>query len=119
MWSIQGCRNRTLIPYQTGKKDVLFDATQAKPTYPSARPIKEQGERESQRLWAKCNDALRRRDQDTATDEKTKVEDMQRSETAERGDREWQPNLFRKVRATPGEPEEGEDNLDWIINANM
>src|SRR5271170_7396969 len=33
----------------TGKKTLLFDATYAKHTPPLVRPIKEQGERESQR----------------------------------------------------------------------
>lgn len=81
--------------------------------------MQEQDERESQRLWAKCNEALRARDQDVATDEKTKVEDMQRSETAQRGDHEWQPRLFRKVQGGHGGPDEGEENLDWIINTKM
>lgn len=56
-----------------------------------------------------------------ATEEKTKIEDMQRDETAKRADQgvEWQRKLFRKVRGGPGGPEEGEEDLDWILNANM
>lgn len=104
---------------KTGKKEPLFDASHAKPTLPSARPIAEQDERESQRLWEKCNEALRKRDQDVATDEKTKVEDMQRNEAGQRGEAEWQPRLFRRVRGGPGGSEEGEENLDWILNAEM
>lgn len=87
---------------------------------PKARPVQEQGERESQRLWAPTIHAIRQADHRTATDEKSKVEDQQREEAAQRGgDENWQPKLFRKVRGGPGEPEEGEENLDWIINAKM
>ena len=32
---------------------------------------------------------------------------------------EWQPRLFRKVHPTPGGSEEGEEGLEWIINADM
>ena len=56
-----------------------------------------------------------------ATEEKSKVEDRQRDETAKRAEQgiEWQPKLFRPVRGGPGGPEEGEEDLDWILNANM
>ncbi len=32
---------------------------------------------------------------------------------------EWRPKLFRRVNAGPGGPEEGEQDLEWIINASM
>ena len=56
-----------------------------------------------------------------ATAEKTKIEDMQRDEAAKRAEQgiEWQPRFFRKVHAGPGEPEEGEGDLDWILNTEM
>ena len=56
-----------------------------------------------------------------ATDEKTKIEDTQRQEAARRAEDgvEWLPRLFRAVRAGPGGSEEGEEDLDWILNANM
>lgn len=104
---------------QTGKKTPLFDASRAKETTISARPIEEQEERESQRLWQKCTTALRRRDQDGATDEKSRIEDMQREEATRRPESEWTPRLFRPVRDGPGQPEEGEGGLDFIINAQM
>ena len=56
-----------------------------------------------------------------ATDEKTKIEDMQRDEAAKRVEDgvEWHPRLFRPVKGGPGGSEEGEEDLDWILNANM
>jgi hypothetical protein len=106
---------------QTGKKDVLFNATKARHTPPIARPLEEQEERESQRLWYKTAQAVKARDHEVATDEKTKIEDMQRDEAAKRAEEgvEWRPRLFRPVRGGPGGSEEGEEDLDWILNANM
>lgn len=56
-----------------------------------------------------------------ATTEKTKIEDQQREEAAKRaeGNVEWHPKLFRAVRGGPGGSEEGEEDLDWIINAEV
>ncbi|OCK83393.1 putative oxysterol binding protein [Lepidopterella palustris CBS 459.81] len=105
----------------TGKKELLFDATHAKETPPKTRPLKEQEERESQKLWANVTQAIKQRDQETATDEKSKIEDMQREEAAKRADDgvDWHPRLFRRVRGGHGGTEEGEEDLDWIINANI
>lgn len=46
---------------------------------------------------------------------------MQREEAAKRADEgvDWHPRLFRRVRGGRGGLEEGEEDLDWIINANM
>jgi len=106
---------------QTGKKEVLFDATHAKHTAPIVRPLEEQDERESQKLWYSTVQAIKESNHTAATEEKTKIEDRQRDETAKRAEQgvEWQPKLFRKVRGGPGGPEEGEEDLDWILNANM
>ncbi|KAI9861403.1 MAG: hypothetical protein M1813_005300 [Trichoglossum hirsutum] len=102
----------------TGHKELLFDATHAKPTPPLVRIIDEQDERESQRLWSKVAIALRERNHDAATDEKSKIEDRQRVETATRAADgiEWKPSLFRPVHGGPGGPEEGDEDLDWILN---
>jgi hypothetical protein len=32
---------------------------------------------------------------------------------------DWHPQLFRRVQGGHGGPEEGEEDLDWIINAKM
>jgi hypothetical protein len=46
---------------------------------------------------------------------------MQRDEAARRAEDgvEWHPRLFRPVKGGPGGSEEGEEDLDWILNANM
>jgi hypothetical protein len=61
------------------------------------------------------------RNHELATDEKTKIEDRQREEAAKRtaDEVEWHPRLFKRVQGGPGGPEEGEEDLEWIINAHM
>ncbi|KAL9115965.1 MAG: hypothetical protein Q9227_000333 [Pyrenula ochraceoflavens] len=102
----------------TGHKESLFNATSARHTAPLSRPMDEQGERESQRLWHPTVLALNARDHDKATEEKSKIEDRQRAEAAKRADDglEWRPRLFRRVRGGSGGSEEGEEDLDWILN---
>lgn len=99
----------------------MFDASHAKPSKPIARPLEEQEERESQRLWNKTVKAIITSNHGAATDEKTKIEDRQREEAAKRADEgvDWKPRLFRAVQGGPGGPEEGEEDLDWIINAHV
>ena len=106
---------------QTGQKEMFFNAHRSKPTPPSVRPIEEQEAKESQRLWRKTAKAVKERNHEVATDEKTKVEDMQREEAAARAndDVEWTPRLFRRVNGGPGGTEAGEEDLEWIINAHM
>ncbi|KAF2840989.1 lytic polysaccharide monooxygenase [Patellaria atrata CBS 101060] len=105
----------------TGKKELLFDATHARETPPSVRPLEEQEDRESQKLWRKVTTALKQKDQNTATTEKSRIEDEQRAEAAKRVEDgvEWHPRFFRRVRGGPGGEEEGEEDLDWIINARI
>lgn len=100
---------------------MLFDATKAPHTPPSARPLEEQDERESQRLWYKTAQAVIARDHELATDEKSKIEDRQRDEAAKRAEEgvEWHPKLFRPIQGGPGGSEEGEEGLDFILNAHM
>ena len=59
-----------------------------------------------------------------ATDEKSAIEDRQREEAAERGEGvEWKPKLFRKALGAAGNggpgDEEGEEKLDWVIDAKV
>jgi hypothetical protein len=98
----------------TGKKELLFDASHAKPSPVQTRPLEEQGLRESQRLWHSTVDAIKRADQKTATDEKSKIEDEQRREAAARGEASvWEPKLFKAA------PAGDEESLDWIISAHV
>ena len=103
---------------QTNHRELFFDAAHAKPTFPSVRPMEEQEETESQRLWSKVTNAIRIKDQNVATDEKTRIEDAQRELAAQRGDAEWKPRLFTSARNGTGLGE-GEEGLDWIISARM
>ncbi|KAF9884310.1 hypothetical protein FE257_001888 [Aspergillus nanangensis] len=106
---------------RTQEKKPLFDATHAKHTAPVSRPMEQQGERESQRLWQSTVKAIIACDHEAATDEKTKIEDRQREEAAKRNEDgiEWHPKLFRHTEGGPGGPDEGEEDLDWIINARI
>jgi oxysterol-binding protein-related protein 8 len=105
---------------QTAHKTLLFSVAANPPSPPMARPISEQEERESQRLWKKVTDALRKKDQDTATEEKTRIEDMQREEASRRAEEgvQWRPRLFRPIEPH-GRDSLDEENLDWIINAKV
>ncbi|KPM44690.1 Oxysterol-binding protein-like protein OBPalpha [Neonectria ditissima] len=106
---------------RTGKREMFFDARGSKPTSPVVRPIEEQEERESQRLWENTAKAVKERNHELATDEKTKIEDRQREEAAMRAQDnvEWHPRLFRLVKGGPGGMEEGEEDLEWVINATI
>ena len=114
-------RDKIVDPIQNSHKEVLFNARGAKPTPPLVRPLEEQDERESQKLWLKTAIAIKNSDHNAATDEKTFIEDRQREEAAQRQQEgvEWQPRLFRTVRGGPGGSEDGEEALDWILDAEM
>lgn len=106
---------------QTGKRDLLFDATRARHTPPTVRPMEEQDDRESQKLWYTTAQAVIARDHELATDEKTKIEDRQRAEAAQRTSEgvEWKPKLFKPIQAGPGGPDEGEENLEWMLDIEL
>ncbi|XP_036399421.1 oxysterol-binding protein-related protein 5-like isoform X1 [Megalops cyprinoides] len=54
----------------------------------------QQGEFESERLWQHVTSAIVAQDQEQATQEKYVLEEAQRREARERGDRVWTPKLF-------------------------
>ncbi|KAJ8343212.1 hypothetical protein SKAU_G00305410 [Synaphobranchus kaupii] len=56
--------------------------------------LNQQGEFESERLWSHVTSAIVSRDQEKATQEKFVLEEAQRREARERGDRAWLPHLF-------------------------
>jgi oxysterol-binding protein-related protein 8 len=95
---------------KTGDKELLFDATGAKHTPCAVRPLDEQEDRESRKLWNKVTSAIIKRDQTTATDAKSAIEDRQREETRTR-DAEgvtWHPRYFKQV-----------DESFYILNHKM
>ncbi|CCF55619.1 hypothetical protein KAFR_0A01810 [Kazachstania africana CBS 2517] len=94
---------------KNAKKVILFDTHNDVRSVPQVRPLKEQGEYESRRLWKKVTDALAARNHEVATDEKLKIENYQRELAKKRvGDGvEFHPKLFKD-----GKPE---DDLDFYI----
>ncbi|EXJ83532.1 hypothetical protein A1O1_07155 [Capronia coronata CBS 617.96] len=106
---------------KTGQKKLLFDATHARHSPPRTRPLEEQGDRESQKLWYKTVQAVKAVDHENATIEKAKIEEQQREEAKRREELgvEWQPQLFRRVDSRKGGSEEGEEDLEWIIHAHL
>uniref|UniRef100_A0A8C5GCQ1 Oxysterol-binding protein n=1 Tax=Gouania willdenowi TaxID=441366 RepID=A0A8C5GCQ1_GOUWI len=59
-----------------------------------------QGEFESERLWQHVTSAIMDRDQVRATQEKFVLEEAQRKEAKERGDKAWVPRLFQQDAVT-------------------
>lgn len=92
---------------KTGKKTVLFDTFTATPHPPQVRPISEQSDLESRKLWYKVCDALGKRDHTVATDEKYAIENSQREATRKRNEDgvEFHPKLFKYVPDSPLEYE--------------
>lgn len=95
------------------KNQILFDTHACHPVKPKVRPLEEQGQYESRRLWKKVTDALANRDHKVATEEKFQIEDYQRKLAKKRVEDgvEWYPKLFRKVK--PG------SDLDYYIYKNI
>ncbi|KAI1361260.1 Oxysterol-binding protein [Xylaria arbuscula] len=106
---------------RNGKKEMFFDARKMKPSKPKVRPIEEQHGHESQRLWQHTARAVKDKNHEVATDEKTKIEDRQREEAAKRAAAgvEWHPKLFRRVKPDIDGKDEDMEKLEWIINATI
>ncbi|XP_042268586.1 oxysterol-binding protein-related protein 5 isoform X1 [Thunnus albacares] len=62
--------------------------------------LDQQGEFESERLWQHVTSAIMDRDQLRATQEKFVLEEAQRKEAKERGDKLWNPRLFHQDPVT-------------------
>jgi len=95
---------------RTGEKELLFNAHGATHTPCRVRPLVEQEDRESRKLWIKVTTAIIRRDQLAATEAKCAIEDRQREETRIR-DADgvtWHPRFFRRV-----------DESFYILNHKM
>ncbi|XP_036007544.1 oxysterol-binding protein-related protein 5 [Fundulus heteroclitus] len=81
----------------SGQQDTLWNPT---PDIRSMRlkrqvvQLDQQGEFESERLWQHVTSAILDRDQMRATQEKFVLEEAQRREAKERGERSWTPKLF-------------------------
>ncbi|KAG4305240.1 hypothetical protein PORY_001410 [Pneumocystis oryctolagi] len=84
---------------KTGESSILFDATDSTYTQPIVRPEYEQEDRESRKLWSKVIDAIIKNDQDTATEAKSAIEDLQREEqkTRDANGKKWVPRFFERT----------------------
>nr|AZQ56707.1 oxysterol-binding protein [Suhomyces bokatorum] len=97
----------------TGEKKVLFDTSLATNIKPKVRPISEQWEYESRRLWEPTLKGLSKRDHELATEEKFKVENEQRIQAKKRAELgvEFHPRLFRAAK----DLEQDIKDLEYVI----
>lgn len=96
-----------------GKRKVLYDCSNTHTNQPKTRPLSEQWEYESRRLWHPTIVALSHRDHKTATEEKYKVENEQRIKAKKRVEDgvEFHPRLFRPI--TPADKDYSD--LQYVI----
>ncbi|KAL6451212.1 OBPALPHA Oxysterol-binding protein-like protein OBPalpha [Candida maltosa Xu316] len=98
---------------KTGKKEVLYDTTKSKKNKPKVRPLEEQWDFESRKLWKPTVDGLAQRNHELATNEKSKVENDQREKAKKRLEDgvEFHPKFFREVN----ENDVGVRDLEYIL----
>lgn len=103
LYEIEGKWNEkmTLKNLKTKKTEIFFDATDAKETPISTKDVSSMGERESRKLWKETTDAIKARDQQSATNAKSLIEDGQRDEAKAREERgeAWKPKFFDEIGA--------------------
>lgn len=97
----------------TGKKEVFYDTSKAIHHKPKVRPLEEQFDYESRKLWAPTIEGLRLRDHELSTREKSKVEEEQRVLAKKRLEDgvDFQPKLFRPVSPD----EKSIEDLEYVI----
>ncbi|KAI7853211.1 hypothetical protein BDC45DRAFT_545685 [Circinella umbellata] len=83
-------------PKSSSKKQSLFDVKRSSIHPMIVEQEQHQENHESRRLWSKVTDAIKQKDQDTATNEKMLLEDKQRSDAKERQKQgtSFQPQFF-------------------------
>jgi hypothetical protein len=85
--------------HDTKTEEMLWDPKNAPPKVTmDIRPLDQQDEWESRRLWQHVSVALRKNDQETATTEKCKLEDAQREAVRKRDEEKvtYQPKFFEQ-----------------------
>lgn len=85
-----------------GTCGILYDTSSTKTSLPDVRRIEDQVENESRRLWLPTVQALGRRDHNSATEEKFKVENEQRRKAKEMHEKnqEFVPQYFASTEST-------------------
>lgn len=98
LYELEGKWNEkmTIKNLKTKKTETFFDASSAKETLISTKSIDSMGGRESRKLWHETTEAIKARDQVTATNAKSVIEDGQREEARVRTDKgeTWHPKFF-------------------------
>lgn len=101
IFAISGKWNRIMYitDLRSGEKTVLFDTQAAQLVPPDVRPLDDQWDYESRKLWRSTIDALDEKDHTTATSEKSRVENDQREKAKLRisQNEPYTPRFFRPV----------------------
>ncbi|KAJ1897511.1 Oxysterol-binding protein 4 [Kickxella alabastrina] len=94
------------VNVRTRQEDVLFDVNAQPAAEIIIKPLDEQSELESRKVWHAVSDALARGDYDTASKEKTAIEEAQRAVRKQRADtnQKWEPSMFVWVEDADVEP---------------
>uniref|UniRef100_A0A7N8YRC6 Oxysterol-binding protein n=1 Tax=Mastacembelus armatus TaxID=205130 RepID=A0A7N8YRC6_9TELE len=103
---------------RTGQQETLWNPTRDIRSSRLKRQvvqIDQQGEFESERLWQHVTSAIMDRDQLRATQEKFVLEEAQRKEARERGDKPWIPCLFRQDPVTSEWTYKHMDTRPWDL----
>ncbi|KAI1307354.1 hypothetical protein EDD11_004501 [Mortierella claussenii] len=127
LYDISGKWSDEIYITKKGNKEIFFDAKTAKIHPKIVAPEDQQEENESCRLWSKLTAALKANNQALATEEKSKVEDAQRTKSKLREQkggvhvsRYFEPNgeVFDvKLKNVSSDPQEAKKQItDFIFN---
>ncbi|KAJ2795772.1 Oxysterol-binding protein 4 [Coemansia guatemalensis] len=85
-----------VVNQKTGEEQILFDVSAQPAADIIIKPVDQQSELESRRVWHKVSEALASGNYDVASKEKTDIEENQRQLRKERAEAntEWKPTLF-------------------------
>ncbi|KAJ1914211.1 Oxysterol-binding protein 4 [Mycoemilia scoparia] len=90
----------TVTNVKTGEEEVFFEVDPKKKEDMIVRPLSEQSDIESRKVWHKVAEAISKGEYDVATKEKTAIEEHQRALRRERNEKgiEWVPKLFTYIK---------------------
>ncbi|KAI9276640.1 hypothetical protein BDA99DRAFT_493760 [Phascolomyces articulosus] len=86
----------TITPYGTKQSSFFLDVNEGEPAPMKDKELDQMDEMETRRIWQKVSDAIRAGDTQTASVEKSKIENKQRAERREREEQsvQWTPKYF-------------------------
>ena len=90
---------KMMAKWASGKNEVFFDVARSKVHPKICKKVADQGRFESRRLWKDVTYGLKTGNIDLATAGKTKLEQRQREEAAERKEKKekWETKLFQPI----------------------